>query len=270
MYNSVLPKKSLGQHFLVNPAIAQAMVEKMRGDNLKVLEIGPGTGNLTVHLLACTRVVQVIAIEIDRNAIKYLEQRFVKEIQDGKLILLQADIKKLSIKELSTPRLTIVSNLPYNIGTSLLISLLEELESIDQIIIMLQKEVADRLTAKYNTKAYGKISILLQNMCHIKQIIRVGKNSFFPPPKVLSAVVDIHPKTERPSVTELKMITKLCNIGFNMRRKKLLKCLIKALNLSPQDVERILNILPAMIDTRIEAMQPAEILVLVKAINQYL
>ena len=182
------PRRRFGQHFLESSAILDAMAERLayaRDDC--VLEIGPGAGALTAHLLAASDDVTVV--EIDRDLVAGLRKRFPK------LRVIEADVLRLDLAPLLRRDLRIVGNLPYNISTPLLLRLLELLPGIRDLHFLLQKEVVDRLAARPGTKDWGRLSILAQCAAHVEPLFDVGPEHFRPAPLVTSTFVRITPRS---------------------------------------------------------------------------
>ncbi len=218
-------KKKWGQHFLTDANIANKIVNCASiqpGD--RILEIGPGKGFLTQHLLA--RKTQVTAIEIDRDLVQTMQcKRFRYE---ENLTLIQEDALRYDYQRLHAPY-KIVANLPYNISTPLLFRLLEEKMRIRQMVLMLQKEVAERITASAGTKSYGALSVILQFFTDVKIAFSVSPHCFHPKPKVASAVISIHPfQKPRIAVRDESLFLKIVKGAFLYRRKQLVNALVCA------------------------------------------
>jgi len=219
------PHRQLGQNFLTNSAIARRIVteaEITKEDT--VIEIGPGLGSLTIPLTEQAK--QVIAIEIDRGIITLHQE---KNILPDNVDLIHQDILKTNFKELYQRcggPIKIVANLPYSISSPLLFALIENRHYMDLAILMLQKEVADRLTAHPRTKTYGILSILLAYVAKISQVMQVGPGNFHPRPRVDSAVVKLQfqpPPTVNDMYPEIDMsvMRSLVKAAFGQRRKTL-------------------------------------------------
>ncbi len=218
-YN-LAPHKKLGQHFLLDEHIPSQMVLSADIANQVVLEVGPGPGALTRALLA-SKAAKVIAVELDMRCIEALQS--LHEVSAGRLEIVHADALKIDESTFVLPgqRLHVLSNLPYNVGTALLCKWLERPELFSSITVMLQKEVVERLVAEPGSKDYGRLSVLVQWLCEVEQQFEVRPEAFFPPPKVMSAVVrlTIRPKPLYPCGRKrLESITKR---AFSQRRKML-------------------------------------------------
>jgi len=210
--------KSLGQHFLLGPDLL-ARIASAAGDltGVNVVEVGPGPGGLTRALLG-TGAAHVTAIEYDPRAVAAITA--LAGLTD-RLTILEADAMKADIPALvPTPR-AIVANLPYNIGTPLLVRWLQQAAAYQSMTLMFQLEVAERVCAAPDTSAYGRISVLSQWLCDVTMQMHIPAGAFAPPPKVESALVRLVPKPEQPSRQELKAMERLTAAAFGQRRKML-------------------------------------------------
>lgn len=215
-------KKSLGQNFLTNNDIAEKICNSVEITGKNIIEIGPGQGFLTKHIIS-NEPKKLVLVEKDTRMIEILSNLLTKNSKT-KLSILNEDALKFGISSLGEKN-TIIANLPYNIGTTLVVNWLEYLDFIDNIVVMLQKEVVDRICAKPKTKDYGRISVLIQSMCDVEFLFNVGKENFEPQPKVMSAVVKITPKQEHPDKKTFEKLDALCHVTFSQRRKKLVNVL---------------------------------------------
>ena len=219
----IVAKKSLGQNFLQDKNVVDCICNSVEINNKVVLEVGPGTGFLTENILN-NHPNKMFLIEKDTKLYEDLKIKFNKEINDAIIDILNLDALKLDILSLSKKsncKITIICNLPYNIGTTLVLNWLREIDKIENIVVMLQKEVVDRMIAKPNTKDYGRISVLLQTFCNVKKILDVKPESFYPKPKVMSSVVSITQKFNKLDEKLLSNLDIICKIAFSQRRKKL-------------------------------------------------
>lgn len=216
LYN-LLPKKSLGQNFLLDENITHK-IAAAAGDlkGRRVIEIGPGPGGLTRAILDLG-AAEVIAIEMDKNCIAALEN-----LNEERLTILHQDALKTDFAQiLSADKPTkIIANLPYNIGTELLFKWLPLIDKIESLTLMFQKEVVDRLIAVPSTKDYGRLSIMVQWLAHAKKAFDLPPHVFTPAPKVTSSVVHIVSK-KQPLVVEFSHMESLVKKVFSMRRKML-------------------------------------------------
>lgn len=222
------PRKRFGQNFLQDKYIIDEIlraINPLPNDNM--LEIGPGLGALTQPLLQ--KLNKLTAIEIDTDLQKYLAQL---PIAQGKLNLIAADALTVDFSQFH-PHLRVVGNLPYNISTPLLIHLLKFITYIDDMHFMLQKEVVERMAAVPGTKAYGRLSVMLQYHCEVEHLFDVSPDAFDPQPKVDSAIVRLTPYRSSPfdpvSIEQLEYIVAK---AFAMRRKTLTNNLKGILSLS--------------------------------------
>ncbi|MDP4183993.1 MAG: 16S rRNA (adenine(1518)-N(6)/adenine(1519)-N(6))-dimethyltransferase RsmA [Bacteroidota bacterium] len=213
----VRAKKNLGQHFLKDKNIAANIVDALHGSApRKVLEIGPGMGVLTQFLLK-KEDYSTSVIEIDRESVEYLKLNY-PELEDR---IISGDFLRYDLNGFSTDHFSVIGNFPYNISSQIFFKVLENREKIDEVVCMIQKEVAERLAAGPGSKTYGILSVLLQAWYKIDYLFTVHENVFSPPPKVKSAVI----RLERNDVATLgcdeKLFTQVIKAGFNQRRKTL-------------------------------------------------
>ena len=200
-----------------------------------MLEIGPGPGGLTRALLA--RGAKVVAIERDPRCIKALQP--LEAEAGGRLTLIEADALAVDIADLAT-RLriagpwAIVANLPYNIGSELLIRWLHRLDAVTSLHLLLQKEVVARITADADTSAYGRLAVLCQSLCTVRRCFDLPPGAFHPPPKVTSSLVELLPRPadQRPEGAELRALESVTRAAFGQRRK-MLRSSLKALTTDP-------------------------------------
>lgn len=226
-------KKSLGQHFLTDESICQRMVQHLNLQDQIVVEVGPGPGSLTDILLK-TDARFLMCIEKDQRFIDILKEFEAPPSTTFKT--LQADALNISIpvllSEQGLPGLYhIVANLPYNIGTELLVRWISDIEQILSITVMLQREMVDRMCAQVGTKEYGRLAILMQSCFEVQEVFQIPPEAFIPPPKVWSSVAYLKPLKQIPEPTVLKTLGKLTNMAFSYRRKMLRASLGKSLPL---------------------------------------
>lgn len=217
MNQKVKPKKGLGQHFLNDKNIAQRIVLSLDATNVDaILEIGPGMGVLTGLLL--DRFGQKLhAAEIDRESIEYLRMH----LPDLSGRLIHGDFLELDLSQITRGTISVIGNFPYNISSQIFFKVLENRNSITEVVGMVQREVGQRLCEPPGTKTYGILSVLLQAFFDVKYLFTVSEGVFTPPPKVKSAVI----KLSRNSVSKLqcneKLFIRVVKAGFNQRRKTL-------------------------------------------------
>ncbi len=218
------PKKSLGQHFLIDGNIARKIIDLAaiaEGD--RVVEIGPGRGILTKPLLR--QGANVIAIEIDPVLSEGLKSDLA---HDPHFQLVLGDARQYPYPQIDAP-FKVVANLPYNVATPILFRLLQERGRLTEMVVMVQKEVADRLAAKAGSKDYGVLSVLFQLVAEVKIAFTVSPNCFRPRPKVASAVIKITLlKEANVPVADEPFFAKVVHAAFSHRRKFLLNGLTDA------------------------------------------
>ena len=208
-------KKSLGQHFLKDENICRKIVGVLQQNPfIQLLEVGPGGGALTKYLLKLENI-DFKAVELDEEKVVYLLNIF-PQIKN-KLI----HQSLLDIEKPFQGKFTVVGNFPYNISSQILFKILEWKEDVECMIGMFQKEVAQRIAAKEGNKTYGVLSALVQAFFKVEYLFEVNENSFFPPPKVKSAVIRLLHKTEDPIFRSEKDFFLLVKTAFNQRRKTL-------------------------------------------------
>ena len=213
-------KKSLGQNFLIDPIILNKIVDLVNINNKAVLEIGPGTGNLTYHILK-KKPKKLIVIEKDNVLAFNLQNRFYDQIN-----IINKDVLEVDEFLLCNERLTVFGNLPYNISTEILSKWIKNINSkfwFDGLVLMFQREVADRIIAKFNTANYGRLSILSNWKLNIKKIMDVDPESFSPKPKIKSTILLFFPKNDFYEIKDSKNLETITRIFFNHRRKMLKK-----------------------------------------------
>ena len=213
-------KKSLGQNFLIDQIILNKIVDLVNIQNKAVLEIGPGTGNLTRHILK-KKPKKLIVIEKDNVLAFNLQNKFNEQIN-----IINKDVLEVDELLLCDERLTVFGNLPYNISTEILSKWIKNINSkfwFDSLILMFQKEVADRIIAKFNTANYGRLSILSNWKLNIKKIMDVDPESFLPKPKIKSTILLFVPKNDFYEIKDPKNLETITRIFFNHRRKMLKK-----------------------------------------------
>jgi 16S rRNA (adenine1518-N6/adenine1519-N6)-dimethyltransferase len=213
----VRPKKSLGQHFLKDQNIARKIVDSLDVSNTKdVLEIGPGMGVLTQYLIQVPSL-RLTLIEIDRESIEYLEHQF-----SGKDIrILSGDFLKLDMNDLFDGQFSIIGNFPYNISSQIFFRILENRHKVNQVVGMIQKEVAERFCAAHGNKTYGILSVLVQAFYDIDYLFTVSEHVFVPPPRVKSGVIRLRRNGRERLECDEQLFQQVVKTGFNQRRKVL-------------------------------------------------
>ena len=242
-------KKSLGQNFLIDKNIIQKIIDCTEIKNKIILEVGPGTGNLTKEIIK-KDPKKIIVIEKD----KLLLEKLKSEINFNTTFI-NNDILKISEEKLSNELLTVFGNLPYNISTKILTKwILFKGNSFwfDKLILLFQKEVADRIISKSNTKNYGRLSILANWKLTVEKIIDIKPNCFKPVPKVDSTLLVFQPKKDYLKLKNSSSLEKITRVFFNQKRKKIKKPYFQLfrdtkvaellnidLNLRPQNIDEI-------------------------------
>ena len=211
----VRAKKHLGQHFLKDDNIAKKIVASLQ-ENKNVLEIGPGTGILTNHLLQIQHI-NLKVIEIDKESVEYLLSQF--PVLKEKII--SADFLSYDLKGLFDGSYSIIGNFPYNISTQILFRVLENRNQINEVVGMFQKEVAVRIASGPGNKDYGILSVLLQAYYQINYLFTVNETVFVPPPKVKSAVIRLLRNDVKKLDCDEKLFFSIVKTAFNQRRKML-------------------------------------------------
>ena len=215
----IKPKKSLGQNFLIDQNILKKIVSIIKIKDKSILEIGPGTGNLTSYLLK-NNPKKLLVVEKDNFLVNHLKKRF-----ESKIIIINDDILKINEKKLYDEKLIVFGNLPYNISTEILAKWIMNLDNnnfwFNSLILMFQKEVADRILSKFNSSNYGRLTILANWKLEIEKICDIKPGSFFPKPKVDSSLLFFKPKKIFHQFKNSKNLEKVTRIFFNQRRKKI-------------------------------------------------
>ena len=226
-------KKSLGQHFLLDRNLNDRIVNRALGKNVDlsnytIIEIGPGPGGLTRSILECNPR-ELIAIEKDTRCIKAISD--LKAEYKNKLVIKQSNALNINLSELGTKPIQIIANLPYNIGAPLLIKWLKQAHHINQMTLMFQKEVVDRLIAKPSSKAYGRLSVITQWLCHTKFEFDINSRAFTPPPNVTSSLITLKPRPNITSKPKFENMEKVTAAAFGQRRK-MLRTSLKSLDIN--------------------------------------
>ena len=241
-------KKSLGQNFLIDKNILKIITNTIEIKNKIILEVGPGTGNLTSAILS-KKPKKLIVIEKDNFLVKNL-----KEIFQDNLTIINEDILNIDESTLFKEVVTVFGNLPYNISTEILSKWIINLKDIfwfDCLILMFQKEVADRIIAKFNTSNYGRLSIISNWKLNIKKICDIKPESFSPKPKIDSSLLCFYPKKNFIKIKNPKNLEKLTRIFFNQRRKMIKKPFNQLFNGNKKILEKLnidLNLRPQNLD----------------------
>ena len=216
----IKPKKSLGQNFLIDRNVLEQIVDVVEIANKEVLEIGPGSGNLTTFILK-KNPKKFYVIEKDDELALLLQEKFTDEIT-----IINEDVLKISEDKICSEKLTVFGNLPYNISTEILSKWITNLGKkiwFENLVLMFQKEVAERIIAESNTSKYGRLSILSNWKLNIKKIIDIKPQSFSPRPKIDSTLLLFTPKEKIFELTDAKNLEMITRVFFSQRRKMLKK-----------------------------------------------
>jgi len=206
-------KKSLGQHFLKDEAVIQKIIAVLKEENFtNLLEVGPGAGALTKHLIQLPGI-NFKAVELDREKVDYLLQKY-PALKDKVIHESFLDIEK----PFDEP-FTVIGNFPYNISTQILFKILEWKDDVPGIIGMFQKEVAQRAASKEGSKVYGVLSVLVQAYYEVEYLFDVSNDCFDPPPKVQSGIIRLKRKTTALNYKSERAFWVLVKTAFNQRRK---------------------------------------------------
>ena len=219
---SIRTKKSLGQNFLVDHDVLEKIVTAVPIANREILEIGPGSGNLTQYIIK-QKPKKIYVIEKDTNLCSMLIERFNS---DENLSIINDDVIKVSHNKISKEKLTVFGNLPYNISTEILSQWIVNLDKefwFTELVLMFQKEVANRIIAKFNTSNYGRLSILSQWKLEIAKILDIKPVSFSPRPKIDSTLLVFTPKENFFKLKNPKNLEMITRVFFNHRRKMIKK-----------------------------------------------
>ena len=213
-------KKSLGQNFLIDKNILEIIVNSAVIKDKTVLEIGPGTGNLTSFILK-KNPKKFFVIEKDNNLAIELKNKFNKQ-----LIIINEDILKIEENKLSKDKVTVFGNLPYNISTEILCKWIINLKNnfwFDSLVLMFQKEVADRIIAEFNNSNYGRLSVICNWKLNIKKICDIKPEAFTPKPRIDSSLLLFYPKKKFFKINNPNNLEKITRTFFNQRRKMIRK-----------------------------------------------
>ena len=238
-------KKSLGQNFLIDKNILEKIANITEIKDKIVLEIGPGTGNLTSYLLK-KKPKKFCVIEKDEQLAANLREKF-----NNQLSIINNDVLKIDEANLFREKVIVFGNLPYNISTEILSKWIKNLKNsfwFDCLVLMFQKEVADRIIAEFNTKNYGRLSIICNWKLNIDKICDITPEAFKPKPKIFSSLLFFHPKKNFIKINDSNNLKKITRIFFNQRRKMIKKPFNQLFN----GDQRILNKLKINLNLRPE------------------
>jgi len=241
-------KKSLGQNFLTDVNILEKIVNVTTIENQTILEVGPGTGNLTSFILK-NKPKKVIVIEKDNDLVKELNSNFKDQ-----LTIINDDILNIDENLFFDEKVTVFGNLPYNISTEILSRWIVNLKDnfwFNHLVLMFQKEVADRIIADFNTSTYGRLSILSNWKLNIKKICDIKPESFSPRPKIDSSLLYFSPKEDFYKIKDPKNLEKITRVFFSHRRKMLKKPFNQLFNGNQKIIDKLkinLNLRPQNLD----------------------
>ena len=244
----IIAKKSLGQNFLIDQEILELIVNLTPIEGKSILEIGPGTGNLTSLILE-KKPREFCVIEKDNDLSNKLSNNYKNKIK-----VINEDILKIKENLLFNEKVKVFGNLPYNISTEILSKWIVGLKDdfwFDCLILMFQKEVANRIIAKSNSSAYGRLSILSNWKLNIKKICDIKPKSFYPSPKIDSSLLIFTPKNNFYPIKDAKNLEKITRIFFNQRRKMLKKPFNQLFNGNQKILQKLkinLNLRPQNLD----------------------
>ena len=252
------PKRALGQHFLLDPSLCGRIARASRpATPAVILEVGPGPGGLTRALLAAG-AARIVAIEKDRRCVAALGE--LQARYPNRLEIVEGDALSFDIASLGHDRIGIVANLPYNVGTRLLLRWLERVERIESMTLMFQKEVAVRITAT-GGRDYGGLSVRAQWLCTCERLFDVSPRAFVPPPGVVSTVVRLVPRAAPLAPAEPDALDAVTRAAFGQRRKMLRRAL-RTLIPDPQVLLQSAGIAP---EARAETLSVTELCALARA-----
>ncbi|HKP75449.1 MAG TPA: 16S rRNA (adenine(1518)-N(6)/adenine(1519)-N(6))-dimethyltransferase RsmA [Longimicrobiaceae bacterium] len=231
-------KRALGQNFLIDPNVQRKIVASLEaGPDDEVLEIGPGVGALTRHLAGTVR--RLVLVELDNALAARLRDEFAS---DPRVEVLNEDVLEVPLERISADpaRLKVIGNIPYNITTPILFSLLERRPRPRMIVLMVQREVADRILEPAGSKTYGALAVGVQAVAAVSRVMNVSRDAFRPVPDVMSSVVKIIPH-DPPRLTEddEAALRELTRAAFQQRRKQFQRILRDAYHLSVDEVASV-------------------------------
>ncbi|MFK8040423.1 MAG: 16S rRNA (adenine(1518)-N(6)/adenine(1519)-N(6))-dimethyltransferase RsmA [Rickettsiaceae bacterium] len=226
-YHGVKPLKRYSQNFITDPNLCDKIARHANFSNHDtVLEIGPGTGELTKSIINYSPK-SFIVIELDSRCIPLLHD--IKNSTYPKMEIIHEDALNLDLSNIIRDKLHIISNLPYSIGTTLILKWIKHLHLIHSMTLMFQKEVAERIYSKPHSKSYGRLSVICQLLCNVEKLFDIDKCNFYPIPNVDSTLIKLTPKNNLLSNDLINMIETITSIAFNQRRK-MIKSSLKSLH----------------------------------------
>ncbi len=255
-------RKRFGQHFLLDLNLTRRIARAAAplGDGTTI-EVGPGPGGLTRALLL-EGAGHVVAVEIDPRAIAVLED--LRAVAAGRLEIVAGDALEIDPASLGPAPRRIVANLPYNVSTVLLVNWLHRAEALEDMVLMFQKEVVDRLAAAPRSKDYGRLSVLTQHVCTVQRLFDIAPSAFVPPPKVVSSVVRLRPRPAGERLADLRPLERVTAAAFGQRRK-MLRSSLAAVFPEPVPVLERLGLPPT---ARAEELAVADFVRLAQALDE--
>ena len=241
-------KKSLGQNFKVDRNVLEKIVNVTQITDKTILEVGPGTGNLTSFILK-KKPKKIFVVEKDENLTKHLEETFKNQ-----LTIINDDILKINESSLFESKVTVFGNLPYNISTEILSKWITNSSKdlwFNNLILMFQKEVADRIIAKFDTSNYGRLSIISNWKLNVEKICDIKPDCFSPKPKIDSSLLFFSPKKDFFKIKNPKNLEKVTRVFFNHRRKMIKKPFNQLFNGNQKVLDELninLNLRPQNLD----------------------
>jgi 16S rRNA (adenine1518-N6/adenine1519-N6)-dimethyltransferase len=262
LYN-ISPWKIYGQHFLLDESLCDKIARQaMINSRSHVLEIGPGIAGLTRSILKFMPK-KLTVVEIDSRCLALLEE--MRHIY-SQLYVVYNNALHINLMDISNnTTLEIVSNLPYNIGTKLLLNWIYQIKNVKSMVLMLQREVVDRIVASVSTKSYGRLSVICQLVCDISKCFNVSSKAFYPKPQVDSTIVKLIPKSSVPSVKLLSKVGRVTSHAFSKRRK-MIKSSLKPLF---SNIDVTLQSLGINQSLRADAVTPQDYLAIARSLNQF-
>jgi 16S rRNA (adenine1518-N6/adenine1519-N6)-dimethyltransferase len=239
-------KKSLGQNFILDSNLTDKIARQAGSlEDYHVLEIGPGPGGLTKSILR-QNPKKLTVIEQDDRCVEALQE--VQQFYPEKLQIIKGDALKFNIDELlenPQQKIKIIANLPYNIGTKLLFEWLKNRQNIEQMVLLLQKEVVQRIVAQSGDKTFGRLAVMINFFCKTKKLFDIAPSCFVPAPKVTSSLVSIEPLAEPIMDVDFKSLEKICAAAF-LQRRKMIKSALKNIYPDTQNWLKKCNINPSL------------------------
>ncbi len=235
---NVRPKKALGQHFLTDTITAERIVQSLQAENGNVLEIGPGMGVLTQFLLKRDLMLKIV--DVDAESIEYLRNKY-NDLKDEDIF--HADFLKTQPTRFFDGQFSVIGNFPYNISSQIFFAIYEFIDQVDEIVCMLQKEVAMRIASPPGNKTYGILSVLLQAFYDIDYLFTVKPGQFFPPPKVQSGVIRLSRNNRDANEIDQKKLKEVVKTAFNQRRK-IMNNSLKKYNPQASEIQKYLSSRP--------------------------